>query len=152
MEIPSIVIVAIIGSGSLTYILTRFFERKKYRIELEREQADTGHIKADEQKLLAEARQINVETDNMLSDAWKKIADNLKTERDKAIERIKELDIMLENEQRLNELKEEKLTMNFNAIINDLRRQLHAERERYDNKITEIVKEILSTKIKQNAE
>lgn len=145
------VIISCLSAGSVTYLLTRIFERRKYKIELEKDQADTGHIKADEQKLLAEARKINAETDNTISDAWKQIADGLKGERDKAFERIKELELMLDSEARLGELREEKIRGEFNSMLNELRRQLHAERERYDHKISEIVKEILETKIKQNS-
>lgn len=139
MEIWQVTL-AILGSSALTIILTKFFDRKKTTAEVKQ-------ISAEETKLLAEARQINADTDNTVSEGWKQIAENLKLERGKLLERISDLEKMLVEEDKLNKLKQDKLRIDCNNLVIEVRQQLHIERERYDNRISEIIKQILETKI-----
>jgi len=141
------IIAAILGSNVLAVILTRFFERRKQKAEIRKIEAEARHLSADEIKLLAEARKLNADTDHIVSEGWKQVADSLKEERDRALERINDLEKMLTHEEELNKIRQVELKKEHNLIVTELRDQLKIERQRYDERINEILERILKTKL-----
>lgn len=103
---------------------------------------------AEATKLLAEAHKINVETDSVVSTGWRQVAEALKEERDKALQRIDELEVMLEKEEEMHKEKTTALRTEKEKIEIQLRDLLKEERERYDKRINEILQQILDKIIK----
>lgn len=142
----SIVVSVISGLFGASGFVMAILERRKRKAEINKIQAETKHYSAQDEHLIAEANKLKIETDNIISDGWKQLANAMKQERDLAFERIKELQIMLETENQVSDIKIKQMQSDHKIILNEIREQMKDERTRHDLRLNDLIKQILEFK------